>query len=95
MPKISKKSKDSDIVGKVEKLLSQQTNVILSAVDERLRKNRDDIKSDTKSEINKLANTLDKFLKRLTDFEDEFAIIKAKVSKIEKILHTKLGVSIS
>jgi ElaB/YqjD/DUF883 family membrane-anchored ribosome-binding protein len=69
--------------------------VILSAVDDRLRKTREDIRSDTKSEINKLANTLDKFLKRLTDFNDEFEIVKAKVNKIEKILQTKLGVSVS
>src|SRR4030042_2332768 len=105
MKKANKKSDNSDMVKKVEKLINQQTEVILGAVDKRLirqKKELDErftrIERETKEirySINQLAITLDKFLKRLTDFNDEFEIVKAKVNKIEKILQTKLGVSIS
>ncbi len=95
MKKMSKNLSNNINKKDIEKLLAEQTNVILFAVDERLRKNREDIKNDTRLEINKLANTLDKFLKRLTDFEDEFEIMKAKVSKMEKFLQTRLGLKIS
>ena len=105
MKKANKKSHNSDMVKNVEKLINQQTRVILDAVDKRLiwqKKELDErltrIERETKEirySINQLAITLDKFLKRLTDFNDEFEIVKAKVNKIEKILQTKLGVSIS
>jgi predicted nuclease with TOPRIM domain len=105
MAKITKKSDNSDIVKKVEKLLSQQTNTILNAVDKRLawqtKESNDKFSKiskeniEIKQSINQLTITLDKFLKRLTDFEDELEIMKAKVTKIEKILLTKLGVSLS
>lgn len=102
MKKMSKRSVESDILKDIEKLLGQQTKVILEAVDKRHKKESDEkfaeISKDTKEvkqAINQLAITLDKFLKRLADFNDEFDIIKAKVDKIEKILKIKLGISIS
>ena len=45
--------------------------------------------------IDKLANTLDKFLKHLMDLNDEFKIVKARLTKVEKILEEKLGVVIN
>ncbi|MBU2037471.1 hypothetical protein KJ866_04735 [Patescibacteria group bacterium] len=78
----------------LEKLLDQQTKTILSAVDFKLEKSKEEIKEEFKTEIEKLANTLDKFLKRLTDFNDEFKIVKARLAKVEKILQERLGVAI-
>ena len=42
--------------------------------------------------IDRLTTTLDKFLKRLTDMEDEFEIIKADINRMKKIIREKLGV---
>jgi predicted nucleic acid-binding Zn-ribbon protein len=73
----------------IEKLLKEQTRVILDAVDERVLKLDEKIvgleekilkleKRIAKLEIkmeqrfDQLITTLDKFLKRLTDMEDEF-----------------------
>jgi hypothetical protein len=89
----------------IEKLLSQQTTVILNAVDERLTKtelrilNTADqklVKMELRisRKIDRLTTTLDKFLKRLTDIEDEFEIMKADINRLKKIIREKLGVEI-
>lgn len=78
----------------LEKLLDQQTRTILSAVDFKLEKSKEEIKEEFRTEMDKLASTLDKFLKRLTDFNDEFKIVKARLAKVEKILQERLGVVI-
>lgn len=86
-------------------LLNQQTKAILSALEETTENTRISLKGEIvnsearireefRLEMNKLANTLDKFLKRLTDFSDEFKIVKARLAKVEKILREKLGVTI-
>lgn len=67
----------------IQELLNNQTTVILSAVDERLVSL--EIKIDRKLELmedrwnkkfDKLITTLDKFLKRMTDLEDEFTMMR-------------------
>jgi len=102
----------------IEKLLKEQTRVILDAVDERvsglgkrisrieerilgieekiLKLEKRVAKLEVKMEqrFDQLITTLDKFLKRLTDLEDEFTIMKAKIRKIEEVLKEKLGVEI-
>lgn len=45
--------------------------------------------------LDRLMNTLDAFLKRLTDFDDEFTILKAEVDLIKDILKEKLGVEVA
>lgn len=102
---IMKKTTSNIPLKKVEKLLSQQTKVILDAVDKKLTWQQKEINDnfaefgndmkEIKQSIRDLTVTLDNFLKRLTDFDDEFEIIKARVNKIEKILQAKLGVSVS
>jgi hypothetical protein len=79
-----------EILKEIETLLNQQTLVILSAVDERIER----AKNEMKLEINNWLNTLDKFLKQLTDFNDEFQKMKARMGKIEEILKGKLGVKV-
>ena len=75
-------------VKEIEKLLNQQTIVILSAVDEKLKKM--ELRIDKK--IDKLTNIIDNFLKRFTDTEDEFTVIKADLKRIKTVLKEKLGV---
>jgi len=44
--------------------------------------------------INKLVNSLDSFLKKMTDLEDEFTILKKDVRQIKEVIKTKLGIEI-
>lgn len=45
--------------------------------------------------IDKLTTTLDKFLKRMTDMEDEFTIMKHDLNRVKSVLKEKLGVDLS
>lgn len=74
----------------IESLLSQQTMIILNAVDDKLK--RMEIRLGQK--IDRLTTTLDKFLKRLTDIEDEFEIMKADINRLKKVIREKLGVEL-
>ena len=81
----------------IEKLLSNQTSVILSAVDEKIstldrRISKLEIKVDQR--FNELITTLDRFLKRLTDVEDEFEVMKLDINRLKKIVKEKLGVDL-
>ena len=85
------KKKSQQLTGKeVKKLLSQQTVVILNAVDDKLRK----MEFRINQKIDRLTTTLDKFLKRLTDIEDEFEIMKADINRLKKVIREKLGVEL-
>lgn len=82
----------------IEKLLDQQTTVILSAVDEKItglekRISKLEIKVDQR--FDQLITTLDKFLKRLTDMEDEFEMMKLDINRLKKVIREKLGVDLT
>ena len=89
----------------IEKLLDEQTSVILSAVDEKLGTNKIEIVSSIDQKLakmetrmsqkfDKLITTLDRFLKRLTDIEDEFEMMKLDINRLKKIIKEKLGVNL-
>ncbi|MBI2023135.1 hypothetical protein HYT01_01040 [Candidatus Giovannonibacteria bacterium] len=48
-----------------------------------------------REQIQSLTVTLDKFLKRLTDREEEFIILKSEVDKIKSFIKEKFGVEIA
>jgi len=88
--------------GEVEKLLTQQTTVILNAVNEKTINLESSLKKDLEKtelrinqKIDRLTTTLDKFLKRLTDAEDEFEIMKADINRMKRVIREKLGVELS
>jgi hypothetical protein len=85
---MSKKQDQNISIKDIESLLSDQTQVILSAVDERLEKREERINK----KIEKLIDTLDKFLKRTTDLEDEFALMKHDLNRVKKIIQQKLQI---
>ena len=94
MPKIVQQITKKDI----QELLNNQTMVILDAVDAKITKLQSEIRAlDLKfsQKIDQLTTTLDKFLKRMTDMEDEFAMMKHDLNKMKKILREKLGVDLS
>ncbi|MBI4120412.1 MAG: hypothetical protein HY454_03010 [Parcubacteria group bacterium] len=101
------KSKKDNFVtyGAMEKLLADQTGVILNAIDEVVDKKLVvlELKIDQKlfaletridQKFDKLITTLDKFLKRLTDMEDEFEMMKHDINRIKKVVKEKLGVNL-
>ena len=87
---LNKKSENIKLKN-IQKLLDQQTTVILDAVDEKLSKM--ELRFDRK--LDRLTNTLDKFLKRLTDIETEFDMMKADIKRVKKVIKEKLGVELS
>jgi hypothetical protein len=44
--------------------------------------------------FNQLTTTLDKFLKRLTDSEEEFKFLKEDLKRVKAVTRDKLGVSL-
>lgn len=74
----------------IQELLDQQTTVILGAVDEKL--SQTELRINEK--IEKLTTTLNAFLKRMTDIETEFDIMKAEINRMKKALKEKLNVEI-
>ncbi|OGF61860.1 hypothetical protein A2662_01265 [Candidatus Giovannonibacteria bacterium RIFCSPHIGHO2_01_FULL_45_33] len=51
--------------------------------------------SGLREQIQQLTVTLDKFVKAMTDYKEEFTILKAEVDLIKKTLQEKLGVKIA
>jgi hypothetical protein len=129
MRKPQRKNQDSLPLteARLEKLLSEQTSVILEAVDKRLtaqevrfneRLSAQEIRFNDKLEsrlsaqevrfnsrleklesrfmqkLDDLTTTLDKFLKRVTDVEDEFVFLKEDLRRVKAVIREKLGVSL-
>lgn len=88
--KIAKKTIQQLTSKEIEKLLNQQTVVILNAVDEKFQK----MEMRINNKIEKLITSIDKFLKRLTDLEDEFTLMKADLKRVKTVLREKLGVTL-
>ena len=88
----------------IKELLDNQTETILDAVDQRmtgldnrmiaLEKRLDEVEISLKESINELTNTLDAFLKRLTDTETEFAMMKADINRMKQVIKEKLEVEL-
>jgi len=81
----------------IEQLLREQTLTILSAVDEkitRLEKRLIQSETRTNAKLDQLTTTLDKFLKRMTDMEDEFTIMKHDLNRVKMVLKEKLGIDL-
>jgi hypothetical protein len=75
----------------IEEYLSEQTDVILTAVDEKIKNL--DLKFSEK--FDKLTTTLDNFLKRMTDSEDEFTMMRLDIKRVKEVIKQKLGVDIT
>jgi len=96
--KIMPKKENQQITQKeLEKLLNQQTLIILSALDKKtslLDKKIDAMETRFNKKLDRLTATLDRFLKRMTDMEDEFKMMKIDINRLKRIISEKLGVEI-
>ncbi len=94
MAKMKSIKKDGFVTkGYLDKALKEYSATIIEAVNFGFEKNKKE-HEEFKDRMDKLVNTLDKFLKHLMDFNDEFKIVKARLAKVEKILEEKLGIVI-
>ena len=75
---------------RLEERFAAQNIAILTAVDKRLEK----FENLFRDELSRPTNTLDKFIKRLTDTEEEFVFMKHDVNRIKAVLPEKLGVAL-
>jgi predicted nucleic acid-binding Zn-ribbon protein len=75
---------------RLEERFTAQNIAILTAVDKRFEK----MEQRFMDKLNSLTNTLDRFLKRLTDTEEEFVFMKHDVNRIKAVLREKLGVAL-
>ena len=76
---MKKKQTQKSILKDIDKLLAQQTVIILNAVDIKLEK----IRKEFKQEINTLRISIDKFVGFYTKQEQEFTIIKEHLKRLE------------
>ena len=83
-------SQNATILAAVDDRLATQNIAILTAVDKRLER----MERRFMEKLNSLTNTLDHFLKRLTDTEEEFVYMKHDVNRIKAVLREKLGVAL-
>ena len=84
-------------LGAIESLLNKKfvayQDAVIEAVDFKFQ-NIEKEMSELRSEIRRLTTTLDNFVKMITDYKDEFIILKTEVDQIKKVLKEKLGVDI-
>jgi len=81
----------SDILETVDFKLPKSELRVIDSVDKKLQK----MEIRINQKIERLTTTLDRFLKRLVDIEDEFEIMKADINRIKKVVQDKLGVEIA
>ncbi len=75
----------------IEKLLDQQTVIILDAVSKKIEKSE----QKTNAKIGRLTTLIDKFVNLYTKQEQEFKIMKYELNQIKKVIKDKLGVEIT
>jgi len=74
----------------LEECLVAQDIRIVAAVDRRLEK----MEERFAKSLDDLTKTLDRFLKRLTDIEEEFIFMKEDLKRVKAVIREKLGVSL-
>lgn len=81
-------------IGTLDKSIDARLSVteirILAEVDKKILASEERINR----KLDKLITTLDKFLKRLTDLEDEFTLMKQDLNRVKAVLKAKLGVDL-
>ncbi len=81
-------------VGKQLQDFEQRNDARFQKIEGQLWEVRNEM-SELRAQIQQLTVTLDHFLKRFIDFDDEFTILKAEVDLIKDILKEKLGVEVA
>ena len=92
-------SLQQDVSGlKVGQVSSQRDINELKLGQVNLQQDINEIKNDVRGlreQIQQLAITLDNFVKMMTDYKEEFIILKSEVDQIKRILKEKLGIDVA
>ena len=86
--------KGFDGVDKKFELMSKQFEILdyrMDMVEKRMEK----MEERFNQKFDKLITTIDKFLKRLIDTEDEFTMMRNDINRMKKVIREKLGVELS
>jgi hypothetical protein len=75
---------------RIEERFVAQNIALSAAMDKRLAK----LEERFMQNLNGLTNTVEKFLQRMTDMEEEFVFMKHDVNRIKAVLREKLGVAL-
>jgi len=86
---MSEEDKKIEYITKAD--LSEQTQIILSAMDKRFDSLRDELKHD----INNVQILIDGYVKAQENMREEFIIMKEEMKQIKRILKDKLGLEVS
>lgn len=78
----------------LDERLSEQTQIIISAVESVLDKRLNEVRDDLRVDINNVQTLIDGYVKAQEDFKQEFVIVKEEMKKIKQVLKDKLGVEI-
>lgn len=80
--------------GKIDKRIDEKFETMDAYFDKRFDKIESEMTA-VRQSINELTLTLDNFIKRFTNYEEEITLIKARVDKMAEFLKEKFGVEIS
>jgi len=81
-------------LGAIGNILDKKLDIKLVPVYQEIRELKGDVKA-LREQIQQLAVTLDNFLKQLSDYREEFALLKSEVDQIKRIIKAKLGVEVA
>ncbi|MDO9231617.1 MAG: hypothetical protein Q7U36_04050 [bacterium] len=79
---------------RLDERLSEQTQIILSAMDSTLVKRLSEIKEDLRIDINNNQTIIDGYVKSQEDFKQEFTVMREEFKQMKQIIKEKLGIEI-
>ena len=78
----------------LDKRLTENNQILLSAMDSILTKRFVDMKEDLRIDINNIQTLIDGYVKEQESFKQEFVIMKEEFKQMKQIIKEKLGIEI-
>lgn len=78
----------------IDGILDRKFDLKLAPIHQEIQELKNDI-AVLREQIQELTITLDKFVKMMTDYNEEFALLKAEVDQIKSVLNEKFGIKIA
>ena len=78
----------------LDKRLTENNQVLLSAMDSILTKRLTEIKEDLSVDINNNQTIIDGYVKSQEDFKQEFTVMREEFKQMKRIIKEKLGIEI-
>lgn len=78
----------------LDKRLTENTHVLLNAMDSILTKRLTEVKEDLRIDINNNQTIVDGYVKAQEDFKQEFTVMKEELKQMKQVIKEKLGIEI-